>query len=101
MLELFIYYRIRPGMSGSALAAVASMQDELRAAHPGLEARLLRRTDAVSGRETWMETYAARAAGGAGVDAASRAAIASRSAALADFIDGPRRTEPFEVVELP
>ena len=97
MRELFVYYRIRPGMSAAAHDAVATMQRALRSAHPDLVARLLKRRDTTSGDETWMETYAARPAAAAeGVADAIEAEILSRSVVLAPFIDGQRHTERFE-----
>jgi hypothetical protein len=96
MRELYIYYRIREGAAEQAGAAVRMMQRELRAAHPGLVARLLTRGGA-SGTATWMEAYALReAAASAGVDARIEGAIAEGALALAPFIDGSRHVEAFE-----
>ncbi|MEY8875823.1 MAG: DUF4936 family protein [Leptothrix sp. (in: b-proteobacteria)] len=72
--ELFVYYRVAPADEAAAQAHLASLQNQLRAALPGLQARLLRRgadpgasAEAVvptspsaspsSSPSTWMETY--------------------------------------------
>lgn len=100
--ELFVYWRVASAMAGEAHAAATALQSALRAAHPGLQARLLRRGDGpVAGAETWMETYALPSSPG-GVDAALQAAIeAAAAAALAVFIDGARHVEAFEVADRP
>ena len=96
MRELYIYYRIREGAEEQARVAVRMLQDELRAAHPGLIARLLTRGAATSAA-TWMETYAlAREGSATGVDATIEGAIAEGALVLAPFIGGSRRVEAFE-----
>ena len=99
MRELYIYYRVRPDRAAAAARAVRAFQQSLRAAHPGLVARLLRRGDD-PGRQTWMETYAfgtaPRHGADQGVDAALEAAIASGAAAFAALLDGPRHVEAFD-----
>ena len=96
MRELYIYYRIREGTEERARIAVRMMQDELRAAHPGLVARLLTR-GAANGAATWMEAYALGREGSAtGVDARIEGAIAEGALVLAPFIDGSRHVEAFE-----
>ena len=96
--ELFVYYRVAAASACSARTAVEALQAALRDAHPGLEARLLRRRDdgPAGGVETWMETYA-RPGSPQGVDAALQRAIEDRAAvALAAFVDGVRHVEAFE-----
>ena len=97
MRELFVYYRVREADADAARAAVLGLQARLRARHPELRARLLRRPGAIDGRQTWMETYAVdpRHAPG-GVDVELQAAIEAEAAAvLQPWLDGPRHTEVF------
>lgn len=95
--ELFVWYRVRDEHAGAARAAVESMQRSLVETCPGLQARLLVRRDA--GVQTWMETYARpprTASDGAGIDAASEAAIAAAALPLREWIEGERHVEAFE-----
>jgi len=55
--ELFIYYRAEPARVEAVAGAVQQMQAQLCDAHPGLQARLLRRPDVRDGLQTWMEIY--------------------------------------------
>ncbi|HEU4460613.1 MAG TPA: DUF4936 family protein [Methylibium sp.] len=90
--ELFVYYRVRSSHAQALAAAVADMHRTLRAAHPGLDARLLRRADEPGGETTWMETYALPA----GADpAALRTAIEAAARALAPWLAGERHVEHF------
>ena len=99
--ELFVYYRVAPATADEAHAAATALQAALHAAHPGLQARLLRRDNGPADAETWMETYALPSSPG-GVDAALQATIeAAAAAALAVFIDGARHVEAFEVAVRP
>ena len=94
--ELYVYYHVRSSAATNALAAVQRLQRDLRARHPGLIARLLRRPDAADGVQTWMETYAldpARAAHG--IDAALQADIEAHAGALQPLLGGPRHVEVF------
>ena len=96
--ELFVYYRVAAASAQGARAAVEALQAALREAHPGLEARLLRRRGdgPAGGVETWMETYA-RPASPDGVDAALQRAIEEGAAtALTAWVDGARHGEAFE-----
>jgi hypothetical protein len=72
------------------------MHRSLTAKWPGLQVRLLVRSDA--GRQTWMETYArARTARhDDGIDATLEAAIAAAALPLRSLIDGERHVEAFE-----
>lgn len=48
-MNLYVYYRVRPGQEAACAAAVSSLQAEL-----GMPRRLLRRADDPA---TWMEIY--------------------------------------------
>jgi hypothetical protein len=94
MRELFIYYRIEAAGASSALAAVHAFQQRLRQRHPGLAARILRRTDEeLSDPQTWMETYSFDAPGGVTLEL--QAQIEAEAASLSPFLAGPRHTEAF------
>lgn len=99
--ELYVYYRVAPQHADALKLAVSAMQDRLRHAHPGLQARLLRRTEDISGEDTWMETYAAPSCSGApeaavGVNDELCARIEREAAAWQHLRAGPRHTEVFE-----
>ena len=94
MRELFVYYRVRAADAAAAREAVSAMQKELRSAHPGLRARLLRREDGAAGAETWMEAYSVTP-GSTGIDATLEARIEARATSLLPFIDGLRHVERF------
>jgi thiamine pyrophosphate-dependent acetolactate synthase large subunit-like protein len=99
MRELFIYYRSQVRHAAAVEAAVRDMQSVLRARHPALEARWLRRIDDDSDRMTWMETY--RAASPAlhpqGVQAELQREIETLAARhVAPWIDGTRHVEVFD-----
>lgn len=93
MRELFIYYRIEAAGASTALATVRAFQQRLRESHPGLVARLLRRTDEPSDTETWMETYSFD--GRAGVSPELQQQIEAEAAALFPHLAGSRHTEAF------
>ena len=93
MRELYIYYRIAEADLGAATAVVTSLHAALTAAHPGLQARLLRRPELSDGRATLMEVYAAP--GPAGVDEALQADIERLAEGLAPWLQSPRRVEVF------
>ena len=96
MRELFVYYRVPRTCVADAHAAVRAAQAALRAGHPGLVARLLRRCDAADPAlpETWMETYAWPASP-QGIDEKLQAAIEAGAAPLLALIDGMRHVEAF------
>ena len=56
--ELYVYYRVPVHEAEALQLAVTKMQERLRRDIPGLQARLLRRTDRAAASDTWMETYA-------------------------------------------
>lgn len=101
MRELFIYYRVPAAHAEAACAAAIAMQARLKRAHPQLLMRLLRRTETVEGKQTWMETYATDAAcagGEAGIGTALQASIAIAALDLQPWLASPRHTEAFEAV---
>ena len=95
MRELFIYYRVRQLHRDAAQTEVRRFQAGLRAHHPALRARLLRRPAEIDGLQTWMETYALDDAPG-GISKTVQAEIAHAAEALARWIDGARHIEVFE-----
>lgn len=97
MQELFIYYRVDPAHARTLREAVTGWQARLRAAHPGLTARLLVRADETpEGMETWMETYATAASAAAGIDDRLAARITREGGQLcAGRIVGDRHVESF------
>jgi len=98
-VELYIYYRVEEISAAAAWAVVRDFQQRLCAAHPGLQARLLRRPEIVEEQQTWMETYRFEAAAHGrpprGVDAALQAAIEAAALPLSRFVRGPRHPERF------
>ena len=95
--ELYVYYRVVVRDADALRVAVTEMQDRLRREIPGLQARLLRRTDQAAGSDTWMETYAVPpSASAGGVSDALHATIEQHAAAWRHLCDGPRHTEVFD-----
>ncbi|HWH84623.1 MAG TPA: DUF4936 family protein [Burkholderiaceae bacterium] len=92
MRELFVYYRVREADAPAAARIAREFQARLRAQHPALLTRLLRRPQAADGFVTWMEVYAAAPDG---IDAALQAQIEIAAAALRPLLDGERHTEVF------
>jgi hypothetical protein len=100
--ELFVWYRVGERCSARARAAVDSMQRSLAATVPGLQARLLVRSD--GGEQTWLETYARPHPpfpDGAGIDAAMEATITAAALPLRELITGDRHVEAFDAVAAP
>jgi hypothetical protein len=96
MRELYVYYRVRGADSAAAEAEVLALQAELRAATPGLQARLLKRPDEQDGRQTWMEIYSMESAVNIdGVSARLEASIEARAAERLTHVDGIRHVEVF------
>ena len=90
--EIYIYYRARPEQGQALAEAALAMQHGLRAAWPGLGARLLRRPDLREGLATWMEAYALPP----GADPGEVAQAIERAAeALAPWQASPRHVEHF------
>jgi hypothetical protein len=98
MRELYIYYRVRESAAAAARRDVAALQAALRAAHPGLEARLLHRPESSAGLQTWMEIYARPAQPG-GVSVEVQADIEARAAQHATHLEGTRHVEVFVGVD--
>ena len=99
--ELYVYYRVATRDADALRLAVSAMHDRLRRAHPGLQARLLRRMDALAGEDTWMETYAVpacigrlEAAGGVGDELCAR--IEHEATTWQHLRAGARHIEVFE-----
>jgi len=98
--QLFIYYRIAVADAAAAFAALQPVQQALCESHPGLQARLLRRTDVSSdGMCTLMETYRFDLPA-QGVSERLQADIdAAAEAVLRPWLQGARHCEVF--VEIP
>ena len=92
MRQLFVYYRVADERLATALDAARAMQQQLVAAHPGLQAALLRRPGSDDGAVTLMETYRSPW----GVNPALGADIESAAAAWSEWISGARHVEEFE-----
>ena len=86
--HLYVYYQVAESDLAAAVAAVRAMQATLVAAHPGLQADLLRRPELNEGRVTLMETYAG------GVTLALQAALDRAASRLP--LSLPRHNEVFE-----
>ena len=88
-LRLYVYYRVGSPALGVTVQAVRLVQAALLAAHPGLQAELLRRPALDPAEVTVMEVYAGS------VTPALLAAIEQAAAALPQ----PRHNELFEVLD--
>ena len=84
--RLYVYYRVPEAALADTLATVRVMQHALRAAHPGLQTELMRRSDVRNAEVTLMETYAGA------MTPALEAALADAARALPQ----PRHLERFE-----
>ena len=87
--RLYVYYKLPLAQLPATLAAARRVQAALRAAHPGLQAELLRRPDMRDGLVTVMEAY------GGALDAGVEAAIAQATSALPQ----PRHSERFDLLD--
>lgn len=87
--RLYVYYKLPEATLAATVDAVHRVQAALRAAHPGLQADLLRRPEAPAGLVTLMETYAGA------LTPAVEAAIAEATSALPQ----PRHSERFIPLE--
>ena len=96
MRELFVYYRTTIENADVLLDAALALQADLRAQHPGLQTRLLRRPEAENGLHTWMESYAAPLSPNGISDSLQREIEAAARAKLASLISGPRHVEGFD-----
>lgn len=96
--SLFIYFKLSALRAPQALQRLAAMQDDLRAGHPGLTARLLARTDVQgAGELTWMEIYEHPQ----GLSDAFLADLEAAVLALPAGLIAPRHTETFAELRLP
>ncbi len=96
MRELFIYYRTTIENAAVLHDAALALQADLRARHPGLQTRLLRRPEAADGLHTWMETYAAPWSPHGITDSLQGEIEVAAHAKLASLINGPRHIEGFD-----
>jgi hypothetical protein len=96
MHELFIYYRVSSSTADAVRVKVLAMQQALRASHPGLSTRLLRRPEETAGQQTWMEIYSFFCKdNGPGITPELQSAIATAAATLMPLIQGERHCEVF------
>lgn len=94
--ELYVYWHCAAAHERDAVAAFGTCRSALQAQHPGLQARLLCRTEDRTGRVTLMEIYTRPG----GLDEAARASLlAATAAALAGLAVGPRHVEVFRPVD--
>jgi hypothetical protein len=93
--ELYVYFRVQQAHWREAMKAVMAWQRHLRAVHPNLGARTLRRPDARDGSVTLMETYT----GAAITDQSLQAEIARGSPALQPWLIGERHVEHFDALD--
>lgn len=89
MVDLYVYYKVPDQHAPGLEPLVRTMQASLARRH-GVAVQLKRRPESKDGLQTWMEVYPA-----VGGDFAPALEIAAREAGLAQFVDGPRRTEVF------
>lgn len=92
--ELFVYWKVAREEADAALSAASGLLQALRAAHPELQARLMRRADEAGDKATFMETYSALPSG---VTPALQAAIESQAQLAFGALGHPaRHVEVFE-----
>ena len=91
--RLYVYYRVSEAALVDTVHAVRAMQAGLLQAHAGLQASLLRRSEAKQGEVTLMETYAGVAP--AVLADALRQALAGAGATLPQ----PRHDEWFDTLD--
>jgi hypothetical protein len=87
--RLYVYYRVPEAALPATVAAARQVQADLVAAHPGLQAELLRRPELRDGEVTLMETYAGP------LGPALEAAITEATSALPQ----PRHSERFDTLD--
>jgi hypothetical protein len=94
--ELYVYYRVAEPQWREAADAVVAWQHALRLAHPGLEARVLRRPEAHAGAVTLMESYVgADAVDGTTFDTQ----LLNGAPALQAWLIGERHVERFDTLD--
>jgi hypothetical protein len=94
-----VYYRVAQANAQAALQIVLDFQDRLRTAHPGLDARVLRRADERSDCVTLMEIYAFDDGRNTGIDAALHSRIEQAAATLTPLLSSQRKTEAFDALD--
>ena len=94
--ELYVYYRVASANQRAALQAVREQQRHLCALQPGLQARVLQRSDEPGDTVTLMEVYRFD---GRGVDESLRARIDGAASALTPWLIGARHVERFDAVD--
>lgn len=93
---LFVYYRVHSQNLDHAVLVVQQQQQQLRGRNPGLQAVLMRRSDADPTQATLMEVYAVAGAGAYGLPAALAQEIeADMGQALQGLLLSARHTEAF------
>ncbi len=90
---LYVYYRIAAADLPAAVAAAQQLQAALQAAHPGLQASLLRRPGLQGDQATLMETYSHPGGLHHGLQASITLAAQQ---ALAPWLQGDRHNELFD-----
>ncbi len=88
MIDLYVYYKVRAEDAPALAPRVRAMQARL--ARDGAACQLKRRPGERDGLQTWMEVYPATTEAFAGAVEG-----AASEAGLAEFIQGPRRSEVF------
>lgn len=89
MVDLYVYYKVPDQHAPGLEPLVRTMQATLAQRH-GVAVQLKRRPGSKDGMQTWMEVYPA-----VGEAFAATLDIAAGEAGLAQFVEGPRRTEVF------
>jgi hypothetical protein len=97
--ELYVYYRVAQANAPAALQTVLGFQQRLREHHPGLAARVLRRSDARGDGVTLMEIYAFDDGRSTGIDPVLHSRIDEVAAALTPLLSSPRHTEAFDALD--
>jgi Domain of unknown function (DUF4936) len=97
--ELYVYYRVAQAHVQAAQQTVRDFQHRLRQQHPGLVARVLRRSQEHSDGVTLMEIYAFDDGRNTGIDPALHSRIEQAAAALTPLLSSPRQTEAFDALD--
>ena len=97
--ELYVYFRVAQANVQAALQTVLAFQQDLRTAHPGLAARVLRRSEERSDGVTLMEIYAFDDGRSTGIDPVLHSRIDEVAAALTPLLSSPRHTEAFDALD--
>ena len=64
---LFVYYKVPSEDRGAALAAVATLREQIAAALPDIHLECMQRPGIANGVETWMETSESQRKGPSGL----------------------------------